>query len=182
MARRRRRSPGGHDGRRGARLLVALLSLLDEIGDAFLQAFQVGEHQLGLDRLRVGDGVDLALDMRDVAVLETAQDVDDRVHLADVGEELVAEPLALGRAADEAGDVDEPELRLDHLGRARKLRQRAEPLIGDGDGSDVRLDRAEGIIRRLRRGGLGQGVEERRLADVGQADDAAAETHDAIRL
>ena len=53
--------------------------------------------------------------MRDVTAFEAAQDVDDGVHLADVGEELVAEALALGRAADEAGNVDELDLRLDGL-------------------------------------------------------------------
>ncbi len=37
-------------------------------------------------------------DVDDVLVLEAADDVDDGVHLADVGEELVAQPLALAGA------------------------------------------------------------------------------------
>ena len=97
------------------RFLVALLRFLDEVGDAPLEAVEVGQHQLGLDRLGVGDRVDPALDVGDVAALEAAQDVDDRVDLADVGEELVAEAFALGRAADQAGDVDELDLGLDLL-------------------------------------------------------------------
>ncbi len=40
----------------------------------------------------------------------------------------------------------------------------------------VRLDGAEGIVLR-RDAGLGQRIEECRLADVGQADDAAFEAH-----
>ena len=52
-----------------------------------------------------------------------------------------------------------------------------EPRVGHGDVADVGLDGAERIIRRLGGGGLGERVEERRLADVGQADDAAFETH-----
>src|SRR5438132_1304543 len=44
--------------------------------------------------------------------------------------------------------------------------------------ADVRLNGAERIVRRLRRGGLRQRVEERRLAHVWHADDAAFETHD----
>ena len=56
-------------------------------------------------------------------------------------------------------------------------RERLQPRIGHRDVADVRLDGAERIIGRLRRGGLGQRVEERRLADVGQADDAAFEAH-----
>ena len=53
-------------------------------------------------------------------------------------------------------------------------RERVEPRIGHGDLADIRLDGAEGIVRGLRRGGLRQRVEERRLADVRQADDAAS--------
>ena len=87
--------------------------LLDERGDALLEAFEVGEHQLGLDRLGVGDRIDPALDMGDVAVLEAAQHVDDRVDLADVAEELVAEAFAVRGAAHQAGNVDEFELGLD---------------------------------------------------------------------
>ena len=110
-------------GRLDLRFLVALLGLLDEVRDAPLEAIEVGEHQLGLDRLGVGDRVDAALDVGDVAALEAAQDVDDGVHLADVGEELVAEAFALGRAADEAGDVDELDLRLDLLRGLRDARE-----------------------------------------------------------
>src|SRR3546814_9705585 len=39
------------------------------------------------------------------------------------------------------------------------------------------LFRSEGIVRRLRRRGFGQRVEQGGLADVGQADDPAFETH-----
>ena len=65
-------------------------------------------------------GIDAALDVGHVGVLEAAQHVGHRVHLADVGQELVAEPLALGGAAHQAGDVDEGEAGRD---------VRAEPAI-----------------------------------------------------
>ena len=87
--------------------LVALRALLEQSGDALLEAFEVGQQQFGLDHFGVGDGIDLVGDMLDVVILEAAQDVDDGVDLADVAEELVAEPFALGRAFDEPGDVDE---------------------------------------------------------------------------
>jgi hypothetical protein len=61
---------------------------------ALLQALEVGEHQLSLDRVRVAQGIDPALDMDDIGILEAAQHVHDRVDLADVGEELVAQALA----------------------------------------------------------------------------------------
>ena len=59
-------------------------------------------------------------------------------------------------------------------------RDPVEARVGDRDAADVGLDRAERIIRRLRRGGLGQRIEKRRFADVRQADDAAAEAHDVL--
>ena len=142
-----------------------------------LEALEIGEHQLGLDGLEVGDRIDLALDVGDVVVLEAAHHVGDGVAFADVGQELVAEALALGRAAHEAGDVDEGDPRRDDLLRARDGRELLEARIGHGHVADVGLDGAERIVRRLRRRRLRQRVEEGRLADVRQADDAAFETH-----
>ena len=103
--------------------------------------------------------------------------VDDGVDLADVAEELVAQPFALRGAADQPGDIDERELGRDDLGRAGDRRQLVEPRVGYRDLPDIGLDGAEGIIGRLRRLRLGERIEEGRLADIGQADDAAFEAH-----
>src|SRR3546814_1350496 len=81
--------------------------------------------------------------MVEVVILEAAQDVDDRVDLTDVAEELVAQPLALARAAHQPGDVDEAELGFDNLGRAGDPGELVEPRIGDRDVADIGLDRSE---------------------------------------
>src|SRR3546814_14824897 len=60
--------------------------LFCESGNALFEAFEVGQQQFGLDRLGIGDGIDLVLDMLDVVILETAQDMDDRIDFADVAE------------------------------------------------------------------------------------------------
>ena len=164
------------------RLLADALGLLLQRVDALLQAVQVGEHQLGLDRLDVGDRIDAALDMGHVVVLEAAHHMGDGVDLADVGEELVAEALALRGAAHQARDVDERQPRRHDLLGLGELRQRVEPRIGHRHLADVRLDGAERIVRRLRRRRLRQCIEERRLADIGHADDAAFESHDVLLL
>ena len=52
--------------------------------------------------------------------------------------------------------------------------------IGHGDLADIGLDRAERIVRSLRGLRLGQCIEQGRLADIGQADDPAAETHNFV--
>ena len=115
--------------------------------------------------------------MGDVAVLEAAQHMDDGVDLADIGEELVAQPLALGRAAHKSGDIDELQRgRHDFRGLA-DCGEHIQPFVGDRDASDIRFDRAERIVRRLRRGGGSQRVEQSGLADVRQPNNTAIETH-----
>ena len=158
-------------------LLVAHARFLFEAGDALLQAFEVGQHQLGLDRLGVRDRVDPALDMGDVVVLEASDDVGDGVDLADIGEELVAETLALARAAHEARDVDEGEAGRDDLLGMGELGQPHQARIGHRDLADIGLDRAEGIVLGLRGGRLRERIEEGGLADIRQAHDAAFEAH-----
>ena len=97
--------------------------------------------------------------MGDVAVVETAHHVGDGVDFADVGEELVAEPLALGGAAHQACDVDEGQARRNDLRGFGELGQHVEARIGHRDFADIRLDGAERIVRRLRRRGRRQRVE-----------------------
>ena len=81
--------------------------LLLQPRDRLLDGLQVGQDQLGLDRRDVVAGVDLAVDVGDVLVAEDPGHLADRRRLADVREELVAQALALGGAAHDAGDVDE---------------------------------------------------------------------------
>ena len=83
---------------------------------------QVGERQLGVDDLDVGQRIDAAGDVHDVVVLEAAHHVRDRIGLADVREELVAEALALRGAGHQAGDVDELDRRRHDLLRAARCR------------------------------------------------------------
>ena len=92
------------------------LGFFRESLDAPLQAFQVGEHQLGLDGVDVADRVELAAHMRDVLVLETAHDVRKRIHLAHVREKLVAKAFSPRGAADQARDIDERQARGLDLG------------------------------------------------------------------
>ena len=166
-----------HHRQHGGRFLVLAAGALADLHDAALEAVEVGEHQLGLDRLGVGDRVDAALDMGDVVILEAAQHMDDGVDLADVGEELVAQAFALRGAAHQAGDVDEGDAGRDDLLRLGDRRDLLQARIGHRHLAGVRFDGAERIVGGLRRRRPGQRVEKRRLADVGQANDAAFETH-----
>ena len=93
------------------------LAFLVEVVDALFQAVEIGQHQLGLDGLDIGQWRDLAFDMGDVGILEAAHHMRDRVDLADGGEKLVAEALALGGAAHQAGDIDKGQPGRDDLRR-----------------------------------------------------------------
>ena len=104
-------------------------------------------------------------------------DMGDGVAFTDVGQELVAQALALGGPAHQAGDVDKGQAGRDDFLRPGDFRQHLKARIGHRDVADVGLDGAEGIIGRLRRRRLRQSVEQGRFADVGQTDDAAFETH-----
>ena len=124
-------------------LVVAGLGHLAVAREALLDRRQVGQAQLGLDDLDVGDRVDLAGDVDHVLVVEAAHHVDDRIGLADVGEELVAEAFALGRAGDQARDVDELDDRRQHALGLDDLGQLGQPRVGQLDDADVGLDGAE---------------------------------------
>src|SRR5262249_23770665 len=120
--------------------------LLLEIIDALFQAIEIGQHQLGFDRLDVGNGVDLALHVGDIAVLKTAYHVHDRVDLANGGEKLVAEAFALGRAPHEPGNIDERDARRNDLRRLPKHRKFVQTPVPHRNLADIRLDRAEWVV------------------------------------
>ena len=151
--------------------LVAALRDALLLVESFLDAGDVGEAQLEIDHVAIAHRVHAAHHVGDVVVVEAADHVHDRIRLADVGEELVAQPFTLCGTLHQARDVHEL-----HHGRHGALGlhddgQCGEPSIRHLDHADVGLDGAERIIRRL---GLGRGqrIEERGLADVREADDA----------
>ncbi|MCY1175539.1 hypothetical protein D9M73_157820 [compost metagenome] len=141
-----------------------------------LAAVEVGEDQFQVDDLDVALGVDAVGDVNHVLVFEAAHHVGDGVGLADVGEELVAQAFTFRGTGDQAGDVDEFHGGRQHAVRLDDGRQGVQARIRHRHDAAVRLDGAE---REVLSGdaGFGQGVEQGGLADVGQADDAAIETH-----
>src|SRR5512143_766362 len=118
-------------------VFAAALGRFLEVIDTLLQTIEIGQHQLGLDDVDVGDRIDLAFDMSNVGILEAAHDVHNRIDFADGGEELVAEPLALRGTAHQSGDVDERNAGRDDLLRLPEYSQLVEARIGYGDFADI---------------------------------------------
>ena len=89
-----------------------------------------------------------------------------------MGQELVAEAFAGGCALDDACDVDEAEGGGDDLLGFDEGLDDVEAGVGDGDHADVGLDGGKGVVCG-EDVGLGEGVEEGALADVGEPDDTS---------
>ena len=154
----------------GKALFAALEHLCRALG-ALGDRLAVGGDQFEVDRLDVVLRVQAVRVANDIRILKAANNVHNRLALADVGEELVAQALTVARALDQTGDID----KLDD-GRGRLLRvihggKLIQPLIRHGDNAGVRLDGAERVIRRFR-ARLGDRVKQSGFADVRQTDNA----------
>jgi hypothetical protein len=97
------------------RFLVAALGFLFAGRAAFFESRHVGEDELRVDDLDVADWVDRAEFVDDIVVFETTDHLNDRVSLADVGKELVAESGAFRGAFHKSGDVDKLDRRGDQF-------------------------------------------------------------------
>ena len=114
--------------------------------------------------------------MGDVAVVEAAEHVDDRIRVPDVPEEFVPQPFTFRGALDQSGDIDDLDRGGNHPLGVVDLGQPDQPLVGYGDDAHVGVDGAEGEIGRLCLG-VGQAVEEGRFSDVRKTHDAALKCH-----
>ena len=146
------------------------LGLARRLVEPLLDRLEVGEGELDLDDAQVLDRVGRA---RHVVVDERPQHEHDGVDLADVGEELVAEALALAGALDEAADVDDLHGGVHDVAALGHLGQAVEALVGHLGDADVRVLGGE-RVRRGERAAAREGVVQRALPGVGEADEAEA--------
>ena len=65
-----------------------------EAGEASLDGLDVCQHELGVNDVDIALRVDGGIDMDDVVICKGTDDVDDRIALANMSEELIAQPLA----------------------------------------------------------------------------------------
>ena len=175
----------GAGGLAGVQVLQQQLSCLGLHGEFLLALFHhgggffcalgdgldVGQDQLGVDDVDVPGGVHAAVHVDDVVVLKAAHHMHDGVHLADVAEKLVSQTLAPAGPLHQAGDVHEFQRGGGVLFGMIHFGQHVQAVVGYGHYAGVRFDGAEGIVCRLR-ARTGDGVEQRALAHVRQANDA----------
>ena len=110
--------------------------------------------------------------MSDVLVVEATQNVDNRVGIANVGEELVTQTFALRCTLNQTCDIDNLDRGGDHALRVIDLGEFDQSLIGYGDHAHVGFDRTEREVCCLRLS-VREAVEQGRFADIGQTHDSA---------
>ena len=159
----------GHLGLGGV-FLVAGLDQLGRLVPALLHRFHIGEDQLQVDGLNIPGGVHAAVHVDDVVVLKAAHHVHDGVAFPDVGKKLVAQALAMAGALYQSGDIHKFHAGGGHLFGTVHLGQHVQSAVGHRHHAGVGLNGTEGIIGRLR-AGVGNGVEKRAFAHIGQSYD-----------
>ena len=151
------------------KLLVPLGGLLCLV-NAPVHHLHIGHDQLQVNGVHVPDGVGGALHVDDVLVVEAADHMDDGIGHTDVGQEFVAQSLALGGALYQTGDVHKLNdcggglFGVVHLGKL------VQPVVRDSHHAHIGVDGAEGVIGTLG-AGVGDRVEQGALAHVGQTHD-----------
>ena len=99
-------------------LLVAALGFLVQLFPPPLDRIEIREDQLCGNCLDISHGIDAALNVMDVVVLEAADHVNDGIDFTDVAQKLVAEPFAGGGAFHQPCDINELHGSQDQFRRA----------------------------------------------------------------
>ena len=86
---------------------VTGVQLLLQSVASLLQRCQVCERQLGINDLDVADRINRRADVMNVRIFETTNHLHNRVHFANVMEELIAQALARACAFHQSSDIDE---------------------------------------------------------------------------
>ena len=141
------------------------------LGNTAFQHFEVGKDQFKVDRLNVAQRIYTSVHMDDIVVVEAPHNVDNGVHFPDIGQELVAESLALGSALDKTSYIDKFDNGRRHLFGMVHLAQKADPLIRHGNDPHIGIDGAERVVGRFR-SRLRKRVEQCALPYIGKPDDA----------
>src|SRR5262249_30730452 len=89
----------------GLRLLVSGSDMFLKPLGTLLCRRKICQDQLRVDHLNVPRRIDAVADMMNLAVFETANDLDDRIDFANVTEKLIAQAFSLAGAFHEPRDV-----------------------------------------------------------------------------
>lgn len=143
-------------------LLLRLEGLLDELN--------VLEPELLGNDVEITGGVDISLNVDDLGIVKTTDDLEDGVDGTDMRQEGVAEASASGRATGQACDIIDGQVGRDPRLGGELVAQPVISVIGDDDAGLFGLDGGIGEVGRVAQVALGDGLEEGGFADVCKAD------------
>ena len=103
--------------------------------------------------------------MNDIGIVKAADNMNDSIHLTNIGKELVSESLALGRTLYQTCDINKFELCGGKFNGVIHLCQLIKTLIGDRYDTDVRFDSAERIVCGFS-AGVSQRIEKCTFSDI----------------
>lgn len=150
--------------------LTTTASLLLEGSERILNSLDILDAQLAADDVQITNRVNITLNVRNVFIIEAANHLENAIDNADVGQEGVTQTKTSGGTLDQTGDIihgqDSRHLRLGFV----VLAEPVVPLIGDDNGGLLGVNGGKGEIARVTQGGLGDCLEECRLADIGKTN------------
>lgn len=160
--------------------LTATAGLLLQGIEGLLDELDILDAQLLADNVQVTGRVDITLDVNNLGIIEAANHLEDGIDSANVGQERVTKTSTSRGTAGQTGNIIHSQvggnLRLGLVVVAEPI----EPVIGDNNTGLLGVNGGIGEVGRVTQGGLGNGLEECRLADVGKTN--LKENHAMVRM
>ena len=150
--------------------LPATFCLLLQILQSLFNEFDILQAQLLADDIEISHRVNVTLNVNDLCIIEAPHDLKDRVDSADVRQECISQSGTRRGPAGQTGNVVDGQVGGDSR---CGLVVFAQPVIALVRNNDARLFRVNGRVGEV--GGvtqrrLGDGLEQGRFADIGEAD------------
>lgn len=150
--------------------LSTATSLLAKKVKSLLNKLDILDAELLVDDGQITAGIDVTLNVDDLGIIEAANHLEDGIDSADVRQERVTQTGSGRGTAGETGNIVHGQvggnLRLGLV----VLAEPVEPLIGNDDTGLLGVNGGIWEIGRVTEGGLGDGLEECRLADIGKTN------------
>lgn len=150
--------------------LATTASLLLESLESLLNKLDILDAQLLADDVQITGGVDITLNVNNLGIIEAANHLEDGIDSANVGQERVTQTGTSGGTAGQTGNIIHGQVSRNLRLGLVVLAEPVEPLVGNDDAGLLGVNGGIGEIGRVTQGGLGDGLEECRLADVGKTN------------
>ena len=126
--------------------LATTASLLLQVLKSLLNELDILDTELLADNLKITDGVDITLDVNDLGIIETSDDLEDGIDGADVGQESVSETSTSGGTTGQTSNVVDGKMSRNSRLGVVVLAQPVVTLIGNNDAGLLRVNSGVGEV------------------------------------